>query len=111
MKADSTARKEDLSDPVAQARDFDLAAIGQVDCIRADTDLAAGSRVSTQRFTGKDRLVQLGVSPGAPAGNPKIDVSRDKADPADAARRRPLGEQRSARLDCWHRLGLGHLLP
>src|SRR5206468_4298159 len=98
MKADSPARKQYSSCHVAQTRDFDLAAIGQVECIRADADLAAGSRVSTQRLAGKDRLVQLGIGPGAPAGNSNVHISRDKTDLSDAARRRPVGRQRRARL-------------
>ena len=87
MKADSPLRKEYLGDPVAQARDFDLAAVGQVHRIRADPDLAAGSRVCAHRLAGEDRLVQLRINPGASAGGSEVEISRNKADPPDAARR------------------------
>ena len=109
-EANSTAREEDLSDSVEQARDLDFAAIGQVDRFCADSDLAAGSRVGAQCFTGEDRLIQFGISPGSPARHLQVEVSRDKADPPDSVRRRPVGRQRSARLDRLHRLGLRQFL-
>ena len=57
-------------------------------------DLAAGSRVGAQRFTGEDRLVQFGISPGASAGSSEVDISRNKAEPA---RRGPAATSRTAK--------------
>src|SRR5207245_7064018 len=75
MKADSPARKEDLSGLVAQTRDFDLAAAGQINRIRVDADHAAGSGIGAQRCAGEDRLVRFGVRPGSPAGGSEVDIT------------------------------------
>ena len=84
--------------------------LGEVYGIRADAYLGAGSRAGTQRRAGKDRLVQLGVTPGGPAGDLELDIPRNQADPPDAAGRAPFRRQRCTRLDSRHRFALHHTL-
>jgi hypothetical protein len=83
---DSPPLKDDLGDPVAQARQFKLGGVGHVDGIRTDLDLAAGLRVRAQRFAGEDWLVQLGFGPVAAACGAKFEISRNDARPADGPR-------------------------
>jgi hypothetical protein len=57
MKADTPPRKDDPGELVAQAHDFDLGAVRQVDRISADLELGDGSNVGPKGLACEDRLV------------------------------------------------------
>src|SRR6516165_7365262 len=80
MKVDAPSRKGDLGQLVTQTRDFDFGASRQIDRIRADLDLGAGSTVSADGLPCEDGLVQNRIRPAGFARGAEVASSGAETD-------------------------------
>src|SRR5271166_932078 len=82
-ETDPSPRYGDPHDLVVQLGDCDLGVGGEIDRVGADLKLRAGLRAGAQRITGRQRKVHDGVP--LPVRSMNADISRDQAQPPDAA--------------------------